>query len=344
MLSFRPSPIRLQRVQRVLADAGSTSVYELGVGDATPLITLAGDGLRVAGNDISAEMVKVARANMQAHGLDPLAIAHLDVQDEGTMAAEHERAGVFDAVMALGVIPHVADDTAFVQAMDGFLSPGGRLVLQFRNSLFSMFTFNRLTKEFILDDLLADVDPVIRDVVRPTSMPGSPSTNLPSAPRPTGDGYDGSCRASQPFELASSYARGLQRPLPLVQLPPRYPMIADRIDPMEYRRAQVAMEPRAPGAARSCPPASSRQSRTRPSHALPRDAAEVLLRASVRRPDGAAERFNTDGIPVHRRARGRRRPVHALASQVTILSRCCSPSTGRPRGARAQPRLRQRRS
>ena len=44
------------------------------------------------------------------------------------MAAEQERAGVFDAVMALGVIPHVADDTAFVQAMDGFLRPGGRLV------------------------------------------------------------------------------------------------------------------------------------------------------------------------------------------------------------------------
>ena len=31
--------------------------------------------------------------------------------------------------------------------------------------MFSMFTFNRLTKEFILDELLTDVDPGIRDVV-----------------------------------------------------------------------------------------------------------------------------------------------------------------------------------
>lgn len=236
---------RLQLVQRVLADAGSTSVYELGVGDATPLITLAGDGLRVAGNDISAEMVKVARANMQAHGLDPLAIAHLDVQDEGAMAAEHERAGVFDAVMALGVIPHVADDTAFVQAMDGFLRPGGRLVLQFRNSLFSMFTFNRLTKEFILDDLLADVDPVIRDVVAADLDARLAVDKPPVRTRPTGDGYDEILsRFHNPFELAEVVrAQGYSDiRYHWYNYHPAYPMIADRIDPMEYRRAQVAME------------------------------------------------------------------------------------------------------
>ena len=236
---------RLQLVQRVLAAAGSTSVYELGVGDATPLITLAGDGLRVAGNDISAEMVKVARANMQAHGLDPLAIAHLDVQDEGAMAAEHERAGVFDAVMALGVIPHVADDTAFVQAMDGFLSPGGRLVLQFRNSLFSMFTFNRLTKEFILDDLLADVDPVIRDIVAADLDARLAVNKPPVRTRPTGDGYDEILsRFHNPFELAEVVrAQGYSDiRYHWYNYHPAYPMIADRIDPMEYRRAQVAME------------------------------------------------------------------------------------------------------
>jgi SAM-dependent methyltransferase len=229
----------------VLADAGSTSVYELGVGDATPLITLAGDGLRVAGNDISAEMVKVARANMQAHGLDPLAIAHLDVQDEGAMAAEHERAGAFDAVMALGVIPHVADDTAFVEAMDGFLRPGGRLVLQFRNSLFSMFTFNRLTKEFILDDLLADVDPVIRDVVAADLDARLAVDKPPVRTRPTGDGYDEILsRFHNPFELAEVVREQGYSDIRYhwYNYHPAYPMIADRIDPMEYRRAQVAME------------------------------------------------------------------------------------------------------
>jgi 2-polyprenyl-3-methyl-5-hydroxy-6-metoxy-1,4-benzoquinol methylase len=236
---------RLQLVQRLLGAAGATSVYELGVGDGTPLVTLAGDGLRVAGNDISAEMVKVARANFQSHGLDPSAIAHLDVQDSGAMAAEHARAGTFDAVMALGVIPHVADDTAFVQAMDGFLRPGGRLVLQFRNSLFSMFTFNRLTKEFILDELLVDVDPSIRAVVEADLDARLAVDKPPVRTRPTGDGYDEILsRFHNPFELADLVrAQGYgDIRHHWYNYHPAYPMIADRIDPTEYRRAQVAME------------------------------------------------------------------------------------------------------
>ena len=60
-------------------------------------------------------------------------------------------------MIALGVIPHVEDDTWFVKAMSLFLKPGGTLILQFRNSMFSMFTFNRLTKEFILEELMAPI-------------------------------------------------------------------------------------------------------------------------------------------------------------------------------------------
>ncbi len=40
---------RLQLVQRLLAEAGATSLYELGVGDATPLARIGASGLRVAG-------------------------------------------------------------------------------------------------------------------------------------------------------------------------------------------------------------------------------------------------------------------------------------------------------
>jgi len=84
---------RLRLVRRILADAGVQSVYEHGVGDATPLVTIAGDGLRVAGNDVSPEMVKFARANMVKHNLDPELINLLDVQDSGALARERERAG-----------------------------------------------------------------------------------------------------------------------------------------------------------------------------------------------------------------------------------------------------------
>lgn len=236
---------RLQLVRRLLRDAGSSSVYEHGAGDATPLVAVASDGLRVAGNDVSPDMVKHARANLEANGLDPSLVALLDVQNPDAIRAERNRAGEFDAVMALGVIPHVADDRAFVQSMDLFLRPGGQLLLQFRNSLFSMFTFNRLTKEFILDELLRDVDSSIRNVVATDLDARLAVDKPPKRTRPTGDGYDEILsRFHNPFELAD-----LVREMGYSDIRfhwynyhPAYPMLADRIDPQEYRRAQVALE------------------------------------------------------------------------------------------------------
>lgn len=236
---------RLGIVQRVLQEAGAASVYELGVGDGTPLVTLAAAGLRVAGNDVSPQMVRVARANLASHGLKPEAISLLDVQDVEALAEERTRTGTFDAVMALGVIPHVADDDAFVAAMDGFLRPGGRLLLQFRNSLFSMFTFNRLTQEFILDELLAGVAPAIREAVADDLAIRLAVDKPPKRTRPSGDGYDEILsRFHNPFELSEvvrSHGYGDLR-LHWYNYHPAYPMIADRIDPGEYRRAQVALE------------------------------------------------------------------------------------------------------
>ncbi len=236
---------RLQLVQRLLADAGVTSVYELGVGDATPLSTIGSTGIRVAGHDISPEMVNYARANMEARGLDPALISLLDAQDGGAIAAERVLRGEFDAVMALGVIPHVSDDSAFVGSMSTFLRPGGRLILQFRNSMFSMFTFNRLTKEFILDELLVNVPEAIRAVVSADLDARLAVDKPPVRTRPTGDGYDEILsRFHNPFELAQVVEQhgfsGIK--YHWYNYHPAYPMIADQIDAHAYRQAQVALE------------------------------------------------------------------------------------------------------
>ena len=236
---------RLKMVRRILAEAGVQSLYEHGVGDATPLVTIAGDGIRVAGNDVSPEMVKVARANMLEHGLDPESISFLDVQDSNAITAERERAGDFDAVMALGVIPHVTDDQAFVSSMDLFLNPGGRLLLQFRNSMFSMFTFNRLTKEFILDELIPDVPESVRQVVQADLDQRLAVDKPPLRTRPTGDGYDEILsRFHNPFELSEIVKSFGYSDLKFhwYNYHPAYPMIAGNIDPKVYRQAQMDLE------------------------------------------------------------------------------------------------------
>jgi len=236
---------RLKLVRQILADSGVKSVYEHGVGDATPLVTIAGDGIRVAGNDISPEMVKFARANMSEHGLDPRAINLLDVQSPDAIDVERKRAGSFDAAMALGVIPHVEDDQWFVDSMDKFLEPGGRLLLQFRNSMFSMFTFNRLTKEFVIDELLPEVPKSIREIVSADLDQRLAVDKPPKRTRPTGDGYDEILsKFHNPFELSEIVKSFGYRDLQFhwYNYHPAYPMLAGSIDPKVYRQAQMDLE------------------------------------------------------------------------------------------------------
>ena len=236
---------RLKLVRRILTDAGVTSLYEHGVGDATPLVTIAGDGIRVAGNDVSPEMVKFARANMTEHGLDPESINLLDVQSHDAIDAERKRAGSFEAVMALGVIPHVEDDRWFVDSMDKFLEPGGRLLLQFRNSMFSMFTFNRLTKEFVMDELLPDVPESIREIVSADLDQRLAVDKPPKRTRPTGDGYDEILsKFHNPFELSEIVKSFGYKELQFhwYNYHPAYPMLAGSIDPKVYRQAQMDLE------------------------------------------------------------------------------------------------------
>lgn len=236
---------RLELVRRILSEAGVTSAYEFGVGDASPLLAIASDGIAVSGNDVSPEMVRIARAKMKDNGLDPEAIRHLDVQDSTAISAEVSRVGRVDAVLALGVIPHVSDDHAFVGAMNEFLKPGGQLILQFRNELFSMFTFNRLTKEFILEKLLHDVDPSLRDVVASDLDKRLAVDKPPLRTRPSGDGYDEILsRFHNPFELANiveSFGYSNIR-FHWYNYHPIYPMLSEQVDARELREAQVALE------------------------------------------------------------------------------------------------------
>ncbi len=236
---------RLKLVRRILADAGVKSLYEHGVGDATPLVTIAGDGIRVAGNDVSPEMVKFARANMTKHGLDPEAINLLDVQSHDSIDVERERAGEFQAVMALGVIPHVEDDRWFVASMDKFLAPGGQMLLQFRNSMFSMFTFNRLTKEFVMDELLPDVPESVRQIVSADLDQCLAVDKPPKRTRPAGDGYDEILsKFHNPFELSEIVKSFGYKDLQFhwYNYHPAYPMLAGSIDPKVYRQAQMDLE------------------------------------------------------------------------------------------------------
>jgi 2-polyprenyl-3-methyl-5-hydroxy-6-metoxy-1,4-benzoquinol methylase len=155
---------RLQILVRRLTALGAKRVYEVGVGEGTPLVSMAKLGMEVAGCDISEAMVTTARKSFEAAGLPQELIQWGDVEDATTLAGQL-RNGKFDAVVAAGVLPHVRDDRLMLETVKTCLKPGGTAFIEFRNKLFSLFTFNRLTKEFILDDLLAGVPAAVKSAI-----------------------------------------------------------------------------------------------------------------------------------------------------------------------------------
>jgi 2-polyprenyl-3-methyl-5-hydroxy-6-metoxy-1,4-benzoquinol methylase len=194
---------RLQLLIQRIASSGLRRVYEVGVGEGTPLAQIASMGCEVAGCDISDAMVARARETFQRHHLSPDLIQWGDIEDSATLAAQL-KGGRYDAVIAAGVLPHVRNDRLFLENVKMLVRPGGKALIEFRNKLFSLFTFNRHTKDFVLDDLLAGISGEIKASVA-AELDKRLATDLPARRMSVGGkapGYDAILsKFHNPFEL-----------------------------------------------------------------------------------------------------------------------------------------------
>jgi len=194
---------------------GLKNVVEIGVGEGTPLVQLAKAGMKVSGVDISPSMVEKAKGNFKNNGLDENLISWGDIQDP--MTYNHLlQAGKYDGLLAMGVMPHVHNDEFVLSNMKNMVKPGGKVFIEFRNKLFSLFTFNRYTKEFILDDLLSGVSSELKQLVsadldkRLEMDKPTPRLTGSSAGSNEGDfvGYDAILsKFHNPFEIQSLFKK-----------------------------------------------------------------------------------------------------------------------------------------
>lgn len=201
---------RLQLLLNAFINKGVKRVIEVGVGEGTPLATLAKAGIDVWGFDISENMVERSRATVRALGIPAERIFWGDVLDPVTYAHSLSE-GQFDGLMAMGVMPHVENDDLAMGNMATLVRPGGSVFIEFRNKLFSLFTFNRLTYEFILDDLLAQVSPQLKDLMA-AELRNHVRMDLPPVRSTTdagdGPGYDAILsKFHNPLEIHSLFER-----------------------------------------------------------------------------------------------------------------------------------------
>ena len=163
-----PYPANYFRLQLLLNSFKSKkiqNVIEVGVGEGTPLTTLGKAGMDVWGFDISKEMVKKSKENMEKNNMNKEQIFCGDIQNPTTYTQVlHDMK--FDGLIAMGVMPHVNNDDEVLKNMASLVKSKGHVFIEFRNKLFSLFTCNRNTVDFILNDLLIGVDDKVKSLVR----------------------------------------------------------------------------------------------------------------------------------------------------------------------------------
>ena len=179
--SYPANTFALEYLVDACADRGLRSLVEVGAGHGTAIDVLVDAGLEVTGFDRDPEMVAVSQQAMVAAGRDPGRISLGDIEDRASHASVVQ-AAPFDALLALGILPTAQDEAATLANMRSLVRPGGEVFVEYRNVLFSLVTFNRHTRDFVLDELLAGVAPRMRDAVADFM---APRLDLDRPPVPT---------------------------------------------------------------------------------------------------------------------------------------------------------------
>ncbi len=237
---------RLRILLARMREAGTRKVLDMGLGEGTPAVHFAALGAEVCGFDYTPEMVDLARENFSRNGLDPDRVIRADVQDRETFAPLLKN-GPFDAVTCLGVMPHVEDDLKVLGNIRSCLGCGGRVFVSFRNSVFSMFTMNRYTHDFIVDDMLEGVPKDIRDAVS-ENLKGRMAMDKPPVRMRTkagGVGYDTiPARFHNPFKAPALFSQAGFGDVTLhwYHFHPAQPYLEGECGPAEFRKAAVALE------------------------------------------------------------------------------------------------------
>lgn len=139
---------RLRLIQDRLRVLRPKSLLDCGCGEGTPVLQIGEMGIDIWAFDFVEGMIQKAKKNANAKGLsDRFWVGDITLPDFGKplqTKVPHE----YDVCIALGVFPHIPDDLLALRNMASVLRPGGRVFVEFRNELFSLYTLNRYHYEF----------------------------------------------------------------------------------------------------------------------------------------------------------------------------------------------------
>ena len=145
---------RLDFMIKRLSALRPSTLLDCGCGEGSPIRSIAETGIEVWGFDFVPEMVEKAKSNLKPIGLSDRVWAG-DITDlKSFKPSGIETPDTFEVCMAMGVFPHLTDEVHALKNMAAVTRNGGRIFVEFRNELFSLFTLNRYSYAFYKDNLM----------------------------------------------------------------------------------------------------------------------------------------------------------------------------------------------
>lgn len=125
------------------------TVFDVGCGTCNPMILFLQNGFRVKGTDFSKQMIHYGKKNLIKHNFNPSQISVADIENKDTLPNEK-----FDAIVVLGAFPNLLNEQKALTNFYELLNPNGRLFIDLCNSLFGLFSLNKASKDFFLNELI----------------------------------------------------------------------------------------------------------------------------------------------------------------------------------------------
>jgi len=146
---YPANEIRLEIILSRLKEVKSRRILDVGCGAGAPMIKILKEKFECVGCDFADEMVNEGIKALKKEGFDTGLISNGNIEEESSLPE-----GKFDAILALGVFPHVKNAKKSLENLGKKLNPRGRVFISFRNDLFSTFTLNQYSKDFFLKNIL----------------------------------------------------------------------------------------------------------------------------------------------------------------------------------------------
>jgi SAM-dependent methyltransferase len=137
---------RLNIFKDLLASLRPTHILDAGCGSGIPLLTFLNDGFDAYGFDLSPEMVAQAKKHIQRGGHNESRVFQGDLDTFIRPIGEK-----FDAILGLGTVYYTPDTRATLRHLADNLVPNGHLIFSLRNELFSLFSLNRYSVEYLAE-------------------------------------------------------------------------------------------------------------------------------------------------------------------------------------------------